>query len=203
MMQYPDLPIPYFVVNPCFQISFASSAAWDVFPSEAVFLDLLDEESVSKVKSFVDPSHTHMQLEANMVTKDSPVSLFQLRVQWTDELGSIVCINRQAEADRLFQELRQLSRRLESVNFDLYERYGQAQTAWTEARIFQDVATSGSTDAAGLINVLQQLVRTLDTNTKENVVPLAPPALTSILGDFQTLIRQIQSLRMEADDKKH
>ncbi|GAE26334.1 hypothetical protein JCM9140_2385 [Halalkalibacter wakoensis JCM 9140] len=123
-MNIKAVPVPMFQLDKHFNILSSSKAAEQVFLPASNFLTLVDDESKNKVTNFlVDPLKQQDSIEVNLQTYDNPFSLFQLFIEWENEIGSLICIEKDDEYQRSTQILHRLREQLQSIDFHEYEAH--------------------------------------------------------------------------------
>ena len=120
------LPLPYFTINQDFHIIDASDIALETFNKSDSFLDIVDRESQKKARRTLT-SAPFVITELVMNTKNSPYGLFQIHINWQNQLGHIVCIEQDERIQELIDTVEQHRKRLSDTNFDLLEKKEQLE----------------------------------------------------------------------------
>lgn len=112
------LPLPSIVMNEELTILQSSEEAFQLFGRSENFLEWVDHESKEKAKKFL-LSKTHTKLELNMRTIMNTVSLFTLRIKWTDDKATILFIEQDMLLLELMKKVNDHKRRLEESDMEL------------------------------------------------------------------------------------
>lgn len=89
------LPVPYFKINTDFHILNFSKQAEALFTITENITSIVDEESVAKLKNFLQTSDGAQPMEISMKTKNYPLELFDLYISWDHYLnGHLICIKK-------------------------------------------------------------------------------------------------------------
>ncbi|MDT8859578.1 hypothetical protein N0O92_04975 [Alkalihalobacillus sp. MEB130] len=120
-MDLRTVPVPMFKVNRQLEIVSTSQKAQEFFHSSSSFLELVDAESKQKVYNFLLSPTSNESFELNMKTRSNPFGLFQIYVQWEEEFGYVVCIEKDKEYQKSNQILHRLREQLHSIDFHEYE----------------------------------------------------------------------------------
>ncbi len=113
-------PVPYFIMDKQLTIKDASNEASERFPiSTSSFLDLVDSESQQKVIHLLTKRESAV-FEANMKTKENPLSLFDLYPKWVNDSCHLICIEKAENIHHIMQLIHRLREQLDQTNFDEY-----------------------------------------------------------------------------------
>ncbi|PMC40226.1 hypothetical protein CJ195_00490 [Bacillus sp. UMB0899] len=123
------LPLPYFTINQDFHIIDASDIARDTFDESNSFLEIVDLESQKKALRTLT-SATFVTTELVLKTKNSPYALFQIQINWQNNLGHIVCIEQDDRIQSLIDAVEQHRKRLSETNFELLEKKEQLEKSF-------------------------------------------------------------------------
>lgn len=123
------LPLPYFTINQDFHIIDASDLAHDTFNKSESFLEIVDLESQKKaIRAFT--SAAFVTTELVLKTKNSPYALFQIQINWQNNLGHIVCIEQAERIQSLVNAVEQHRKRLSETNLELLEKKEQLEKSF-------------------------------------------------------------------------
>ncbi|WLR51138.1 hypothetical protein LC040_18540 [Bacillus tianshenii] len=123
------LPYPYFKVDKDFIILSASKLAQEQFASSEQFLSLIDDESKGKAVQVLGGSVEREETELVMHTNDSPVALFTVSIQWENEVGHVICIEKDSQIADLTALVQKHRHRLAETDFELLERKEEVEQA--------------------------------------------------------------------------
>ncbi|GAJ98443.1 STAS domain-containing protein [Geomicrobium sp. JCM 19055] len=137
-MQEPSnshLPLPSFKIDKNYDILERSTEAVKHFKAERSFLTIVDEDSVNKVKHWLQPEHEQMRIEVNVFTVDGELILVDLYVGWISELHAEVLVVKKDEAfSRVMNQLAQLRSRLQDTNMQLMVEKERLEVTMEENR---------------------------------------------------------------------
>ena len=119
------LPLPYLSVNRDGKIVSYSALADDWFDlSNGHIKSLVDEESISKLSRIgLEPGLSPIKMELNMITKEKPLELFDVHIQWDHEnRASMIFLPKDSSNEELIEKLMNIQKRLASTDFELLEK---------------------------------------------------------------------------------
>ncbi|MGG0891581.1 STAS domain-containing protein [Cytobacillus horneckiae] len=119
-----ELPLPFLKANKAGQIISYSSQAEEIFDlSQGVLLSLIDEGSIKKFENAPAIAGKNMCFEANLKTKTSQITLFDVYITWDHEHNAYMQFAvKEKDNERLFEKLQELQNRLAATDFELYEK---------------------------------------------------------------------------------
>ncbi len=116
------LPYPCFVVDQHLYIMERSQSSGFTFGPAMNFLELVDSESRKKAERLLKNGFKSAEGELKMATKDSPFSLFTVRINWHKEWGYIICTEKVQSLNDLIETVEKQRLRLSETNFELFEK---------------------------------------------------------------------------------
>lgn len=113
-------PLPAYQLNKKLEIVEYSEKAQSIFGESSLFLELLDEGSVSKAKGFLQATHFPEPLELNFKTPSGDLKLCDLHCNWDSEsLLNIIVVPKDNQVSKISTQLSNLRNRLNNTNYDL------------------------------------------------------------------------------------
>ncbi|WP_058308082.1 STAS domain-containing protein [Gracilibacillus massiliensis] len=129
MEQAKHLPVVYFKVDQNFKILETSDQAKQEFIRSSDFFSLLDSESREKALSFLQDPLNSSSIELNMKSISNPLSVYQVSINWDDQIGHIVCYPANDQVEQLAIQLTSLRERLDDTNFSLLTKKEELERA--------------------------------------------------------------------------
>ncbi|MFC7365991.1 MULTISPECIES: STAS domain-containing protein [Bhargavaea] len=120
-----SLPLPYLSVNRDGRIVSYSALADEWFDlSTGHIKSLVDEESVNKLGRISSgQGQAPVKMELNMITKEKPLALFDVHLQWNPEnRASMIFLPKDSSNEDLIEKLMNIQNRLASTDFELLEK---------------------------------------------------------------------------------
>ncbi|SFJ42071.1 rsbT co-antagonist protein RsbR [Halobacillus dabanensis] len=125
-------PLPYFTINKNFIIQAYSEEAEKTFGSTENLLDIVDEESLPKIRKWVVPDVRKLTLEIHLKPFESegnPLTC-DLHVNWQNDLyAEVLIIMKDAQLLKVTKTMDQLRSRLDDTNFALLEEKEKLEEA--------------------------------------------------------------------------
>jgi rsbT co-antagonist protein RsbR len=119
------LPLPYLRVNRDGRIVSYSALAEERFDlSSGHIRSLIDQESIKKlVRVSSETGLAPIKMELNMITKEEPLALFDVHLQWdTENQASMIFLPKDSSNEELMEKLMNIQHRLASSDFELLEK---------------------------------------------------------------------------------
>ncbi|MET3576748.1 STAS domain-containing protein [Bhargavaea ullalensis] len=119
------LPLPYLKINRDGTIVSHSSLAGEQFDLRSGRIEsIIDEESIKKLNQFSWlPEKEPITLELNLKTRENPLALFDVHLQWeADEHAAMVFVPKDPANEPLTQKLMAIQTRLAATDFALLEK---------------------------------------------------------------------------------
>ncbi|MDV2883692.1 STAS domain-containing protein [Alkalihalophilus pseudofirmus] len=121
MSQVKHIILPYFQIDPQYEVLAQSDEAINVFGACENVLLLIDEESKNKFKHHVSPAAKRQELEIVVRTKDLPFVLFDCHIKWEEGVGHLIFIKKLEKIQHLEQLVFDHKKRLSTTNFELLD----------------------------------------------------------------------------------
>ncbi|MBA2175716.1 STAS domain-containing protein [Halobacillus locisalis] len=125
-------PLPFFTINKNHSIYSYSKEAKELFGEPKNLLEILDEDSVEKMKEWVTPDIHKASLEVHVKSQQEGVDLLtvDLHVKWDNDLyGEVLLIVKDEKLTKVTRTLDQLRSRLNDTNFELLEEKEKLEEA--------------------------------------------------------------------------
>ena len=116
------LPLPYFLIDRDYNILDFSRVSSETFYIGKNFLDLIDGESQRKTRTILGNLESRATGELIMKTKESPYALFDISVNWNENQGHIICIEKDHRLIELEGIVEKHRKRLADTNLELLEK---------------------------------------------------------------------------------
>lgn len=116
------LPHPYFLLDREFNILEFSQIGSEIFLIGDKFPDLVDWESQGKMKTILGKKESRAEGELILKTKESPYALFDISVNWNEDKGHVICIEKDHRLAELESIVEKHRKRLAETNIELLEK---------------------------------------------------------------------------------
>lgn len=118
--QFDSWPLPAYQLNRKLEIVEHSEKAQSLFGESALFLNLLDEGSVSKASDFLLSNRFSEPIELNFKTAAGELKLCDLHCKWDSEfLLNVIVVPKDNQVAKISAQLSSLRHRLNETNYDL------------------------------------------------------------------------------------
>jgi rsbT co-antagonist protein RsbR len=134
MSDLKHLPLPYFLIDIEYNILAYSAASEDVFSVGKKFLELVDWESHKKIKTLFEHKDSKAEGELIMKTKFSPYALFDISVNWHEDRGHVICIEKDHRLSELENIVQKHRVRLAETDLELLEKKEQVEKSLLEIK---------------------------------------------------------------------
>ncbi|XQY92597.1 STAS domain-containing protein [Metabacillus sp. HB246100] len=183
MSDIKHIPLPYFIINHDLTILESSHHALDLFGHSDNLLTFIDKESQEKAKRILIAKEKK-STELVMSTLESSFALFQLKINWVNEKGHIVCIEQDGRIQQLIDAVEKHRKRLSETNFELLDKKEQLEESL--AKIMDLSAPSITlTDQIVLVPLFGDLEKELiDKNNLKILQKIKHSRIDKILFDF-------------------
>ncbi|WP_264740166.1 STAS domain-containing protein [Cytobacillus firmus] len=126
-MQYFDQPLPLAFLKADRNgkiVSYSTIARESFDLSEGHLKGIIDEESIEKLIQYSwEPGVDPVKLELNMKTRETPITLFEVHIQWdSEDHANMLFLPKDSSNEGLMDKLMQLQQRLSSTDFELLEK---------------------------------------------------------------------------------
>ncbi|WP_079509251.1 hypothetical protein [Mesobacillus jeotgali] len=128
------LPLPYFLIDAEYNILACSAASEEVFTVGKKFLDLVDWESHNKINSLLNNKDGRTEGELIMKTKDSPYALFDICINWHEQSGHVICIEKDHRLSELESIVHKHRARLAETDLELLKKKEQVEKSLMEIK---------------------------------------------------------------------
>ncbi|GAM13960.1 STAS domain-containing protein [Mesobacillus selenatarsenatis] len=115
-------PQPYFLLDRDFNILEFSQIGAEIFSIGDMFLELVDWESHKKATNILGNRESRAEGELIMKTKESPYALFDISVNWNEDKGHVICIEKDHRLAELESIVEKHRKRLAETNIELLEK---------------------------------------------------------------------------------
>lgn len=113
-------PLPAYQLNRKLEIVDHSEKAQSMFGESELFLELLDEGSISKAGDFLLANHFTGPIEVNFKTASAELKLCDLHCKWEGEfLLNVMVVPKDNQVEKISSQLSSLRHRLNETNYDL------------------------------------------------------------------------------------
>ncbi|MCM3610523.1 STAS domain-containing protein [Planococcus sp. MERTA32b] len=113
-------PLPAFQLNRKLEIVEYSEKAQSMFGESELFLEFLDEGSVSKAADFLSSDRFSEPVEVNFKTAAGELKLCDLHCKWDSEfLLNVIAVPKDNQVAKISAQLSSLRHRLNETNYDL------------------------------------------------------------------------------------
>lgn len=155
--KYEKIPFSYFMVDRRLNILSVSKRTFSEFDETKNFIDIIGIGSKKKAASFILDTPSISKVELNMKTKNKPLCLFDIYIQYENkDTIHIFCINKEESLEPVYQAMKNLEVDLMKANMSLLEKNTQLEKSLKEMkeiavqnhhlRSFKEIAASISTD---------------------------------------------------------
>ncbi|GGF32283.1 hypothetical protein GCM10010954_34370 [Halobacillus andaensis] len=127
-----SFPLPYFKINKNFIVQSFSKEASILCGTPENLLDIVDEESVDKVKKWVSPDLHNSALEIHLKPLNGEVEPLtaDMYVTWNNDLyAEVIVMVKDEKLTKVTNTLHQLRSRLNETNFELLEEKEKLEEA--------------------------------------------------------------------------
>ncbi len=113
-------PLPVYQLNRKLEIIEYSEKAESMFGESELFVELLDEGSVSKARDFLLSARFSEPIELNFKTASDELMLCDIHCKWDSEsLLNVVVVPKDNQVEKISAQLSSLRYRLNETNYDL------------------------------------------------------------------------------------
>ncbi|AZB41988.1 GHKL domain-containing protein [Bacillus sp. FJAT-42376] len=155
--KYEKIPFSYFMVDRKLNILSVSKKTFSEFDEVQNFIEIVGIGSKKKAASFILDTPSISKVELNMKTKNKPLCLFDIYIQYENkETIHIFCINKEESLEPVYQAMKNLELDLMKANMSLLEKNTQLEKSLKEMkelavqnhhlRSFKEIAASISMD---------------------------------------------------------
>ncbi|WP_163528853.1 STAS domain-containing protein [Halobacillus ihumii] len=128
----PAFPLPQLIINKNYKIKSFTEEAKEIFGQPSDLLELVDEDSILKVKQWVTPEHAKASLEVLVRPpsySSTPLTV-DMHVVWEGELyAHVLIILKDEKLTKITNTLSQLRTRLNDTNLELLEEKEKLEEA--------------------------------------------------------------------------
>jgi rsbT co-antagonist protein RsbR len=177
-------PLPYFLIDSDFNILEFSQRSTEIFSFGKKFLDLVDQESHTKAENLLVNKRCRAKGELIMKTIESPYGLFDISVNWNDEKGHIICIEKDHRLIELESIVEKHRKRLADTNLELLEKKELVEKTLLEMKNLSCPFIRLTTSAA-LVPIFGNLDHELISQNEQRVLEKAQKGgYQEVLFDF-------------------
>jgi rsbT co-antagonist protein RsbR len=127
-------PQPYFLIDRDYQILTFSDRSAEIFNISKNFVELVDWESKEKLESLFGKANCRAEGELIMKTKESPYALVDKSINWNEDEGHIICLDKDHRLVELESIVEKHRLRLAETNLELLEKKEQLEKTLIEIK---------------------------------------------------------------------
>lgn len=127
-------PQPYFLIDRDYQILAFSERSAEIFNISKNFIELVDWESKEKLDSLFGKANCRAEGELIMKTKESPYALVDISINWNEDEGHVICLEKDHRLAELESIVEKHRLRLAETNLELLEKKEQVEKTLFEIK---------------------------------------------------------------------